>query len=88
MLSVALFGSVLIAPTVAALPASAATAGSWTMYQPHGTIASDGGDAITYFSNLATPSNGLITRTLLLLQPYYNGRVAETVDIRRVRDAV
>lgn len=75
-----LFGAALIASTIVALPASAATTGSWTVYQPHGTITSDGGDAITYFSNASTPSNGQITRTLLLVQPYYNGRVAETVD--------
>ncbi|WP_271222350.1 hypothetical protein [Streptosporangium carneum] len=75
-----MLGSALIAPIVVALPASAAT-GSWTVYQPQGTITSDGGSAITYFSKATTPSTGQITGTTLLVQPYSNGRTSETVDV-------
>lgn len=68
---------------LAALPAAAATPGSWSVSKTHYNIYSDGGFASNTFYKPQTqlPSGGTITSTSYRVTPYNNGNTADAVKL-------
>lgn len=69
--------------TLAAAPALATTAASWTVSNYHLVVYYDGGFASTYFSKPPTtlPATATITNTSWIVTPYTNGNTADAVKI-------